>query len=239
MSTPWIVHQYAPSPNCERLRRVLVRLELPFVVKDYMPFSPEQRAERDAFAQRAGHNQMPVLERDGRYMHDSILTTQALCAEFPDRAHRVFPAAPGVAAQAHAWLLASEASWLRPEREHWTAEYRKTKGEAFARQIVVNDHQRREFHLTAMEAALAEQPFLTGEEYSMGDIGMMSVLNARINLPRMLHSLREAGQEIPFDLVLWPLWDLDGDRYPHVRAWYERCNQPEFTESQVTAGSER
>ena len=235
MSTPWIIHQYAPSPNCERLRRVLVRLDLPFETKDYMPISDEARAEVRAFAERAQHNQMPVLERDGKLLSDSIVITEQLLREYPDRAHRVVPADPALAAQAHGFLLASEAGWLRPEASHYTPEYRERKGEEYVTRILANDHQRREWHLRALDATLADHPFLVGDKYSLGDIAMASVMNARINVARFAQSLAESGTPSPFAPEQWPLWDLDGDTYPHLRAWFDTCNAPEFTESVVAA----
>lgn len=231
MSAPWIVHQYPPSPYCERLRRVLVRLDLPFELRDYLPLSPEARQELRAFADRIGHNQMPVLQRGEEYLGDSFLITERLLTEYPDRAERLYPADPARRAVVYAFERAAESSWLRPEGQHLTAEYQAMKGEAHARRIVDNELRGRESVLAAFDRAVATQPFLTGEAYTMADIAVVSHMNSRVAIAEFAAQAAEAGVQVPFDLELWPRWELDGARYPHLRAWFDRCNAPEYTTS--------
>ncbi len=235
MSTPWIVHQYSLSPNTERLRRVLVRLELPFEVQDYLPFSPEEREKIAALVKRSGHNQMPVLERDGTYYGDSLAVTEMLLAEYPDRAERLLPADPAQAAVVHAYLLAGDSGFLRPEAKFLTADYRKNKGEEHAQKIVQFAHQRRTWVFAAWERALENQPFLAGDDYTLADIGVVPFINARIAIPQFAKRMADQGSQSPFDLELWSEWDLDANTYPNLRAWVDRCNAPEFTESTVVA----
>ena len=235
MSTPWIVHQYSLSPNAERLRRVLVRLDLPFELEDYLPFTAEERERIAALVQRGGHNQMPVLERDGQYYGDSLAVTEMLLAEYPDRAERLLPADPAHAAAVHAFMLAGDNGFLRPEAKFLSADYKKNKGEDHAQKIVQFGHQRRDWALAAWERALAVQPFLAGTEYSLADIGVIPYLNARIAIPRLAKQMAEQGIKTPFDPELWPEWDLDAAVYPNLRAWAERCNAAEYTESGVAA----
>ncbi len=231
MSAPWIVHQYPPSPYCEKLRRVLVRLELPFELHDYMPLNEEARQEVRAFADRVQHNQMPVLERDGEFLGDSFLITQQLLREYPDRAERIYPADPTARAVVHAFELTGEAWWLRPEGQHLTAEYQEMKGADHAARIVRNDLATRDIVLETWDAALAEHTFLTGENYNMADISVVSHMNSRIAIAAFAASAAEAGMQIPFDTEQWPLWDVDGDRYPNLRRWFDTCNAAEYLES--------
>jgi len=235
MAGSWIVHQYAPSPYCERLRRVLVQLELPFEVKDYLPVSDEARRELRAFADRVGHNQMPVLERDGSYYGDSFRITEMLLQEYPDRAGRIYPGDPVHRAIVHAFVLSSEAWWLRPEGTHGTADYKRAKGAEHVQRILATDYHRRDALLHDWDAALAVQPFLTGDAYNMADIAVASGLNTRINIAKFAKQARESGMKTPFDPELWPLWDVDGARYRNLRRWFDECNTPRYTEAAVPA----
>lgn len=235
MSTPWIVHQYALSPNAERLRRVLVRLELPFEVEDYLPFDAEGRAKVAALVERAGHNQMPVLERDGAYFGDSLAITEMLLEEYPERAERLIPADPAQAAAVHAYMLAGDSGFLRPEGKFLTDDYRQRKGEAHVEKIINFAHQRGAWALSAWDRALAHQPFLAGEAYSLADIGVVPYITARIAIPQLIEQAVAAGMPTPFNPEQWPAWDLDAATYPHLRAWFDRCNTAEYTESRVAA----
>lgn len=235
MSKPWIIHQYAPSPNCERLRRVLVRLDLPFELQDYLPFSPEEREKISALVERSGHNQMPVLEVDGKYYGDSLAITRWLLENYPDRATRLMPADKVQAAAVHAYMLAGDGNYLRPEVSYLTADFRAHKGDDHAQKILAIAHQRRDWALGAWDAVLADRAFLVGEDYSLADIGVVSYVNSRIAIPQMAKALAEQGIKSPFSLEMWPEWDLDGATYPNLRTWLDRCNATEFTESGVHA----
>lgn len=235
MSTPWIVHQYDLSPNAERLRRVLVRLDLPFEIRSYVPFSAEGQAEVKDLVARSGHNQIPVLERDGAYFGDSLAITAMLVEEYPDRAELLYPGGPGQVAAAHAFVLAGDSGFFRPAGKFLTAEFQERKGADHAAKILAFGEQRRDGVLHAWDAALATQPFLLGEAYSMADIGVAPYLNATIQLPKLIHAMAAQGTKLPFDPEQWPEWDVNGATYPHLRGWLDRCNAAEYTDSRVAA----
>ena len=235
MSTPWIVHQYAPSPNAERLRRVLVRLELPFEVEDYLPFDAEGRARVAELVEKSGHNQIPVLERDGQFYGDSLAITEMLLQEYPDKVELLYPANPTQAAAVHAYVTAGDAGLFRPEGKFLTADFVQRKGEDHAAKILRFGHARREATLAAWDHALLHHPFLVGDAYTMADIGVVPYLNATIALPKLIHAMAEQGIQTPFVPEQWPLWDIDVSVYPQLSAWIDHCNAPEFTESGVAA----
>ena len=236
MPAPMIVHQYAPSPHCEKLRRVLVRLEIPFTVKDYLPLSDEERATIRELADRAQHNQMPVLERDGQLYGDSFLITQMLLQEYPERAERIYPADPVQRTIVYGFETSADGWWLRPEGQHLTPEYCEMKGPEHAARIVAKDRRRRDIVLHTWNEALERQAFLTGDSYNMADIAVISHLNANLTIAKFVQSATEAGMQIPFDRDLWPVWEIDAAEYPALRRWHDACNAPEFTDSAVAAG---
>lgn len=235
MSGRAIVHQFPPSPYAEILRRVLVQLEIPFDVRDYLPVTAEQEAELHALQARAHHAQLPILERHGEFYGDSFLITKMLVEEQPALAARIYPPDPVTRAVVSAFQTSADGWWLRPEGQHFTEEYRAMKGEAEAARILAKDHQMRHIVLTTWDAMLAQRPFLAGEAYTMADIAVVSHLNANISIAKFVHSAVEEGIEVPFDVELWPRWELDPEAYPHLRRWFDRCNAREFTESPVPA----
>ena len=168
MSKPWIVHQYGLSPNVERLKRALIRLELPFEDEDYMPFDAAGRAKVAAFVEQAGHNQMPVLERDDLYYGDSLKIIHMLMAEYPDRAVRLYPADPIKAAVVHAFVLAGDNGFLRPEGKFLTDAYKQQKGEAHAAKITAIGNERDRVYVSS-SARVHTFSAATNRVYTIGD----------------------------------------------------------------------
>lgn len=221
-----IVHQYALSPYCEKLRRVLKALEIPFEVRDYMPISPEDRAAQAELVEKSGHNQMPVLERDGTYTADSFLITKALLEEFPDRAERIYPADVAQRALCYTIEFAAE-SVFTPEGRYNTAEYKARKGEDHAEKIIEIAVERRDEILKTWDAMLAEQPYFLGDKETIADMSVVSHLNAKIKVPVVFRQLKEAGH-LPdgFDLSNFPLYELD----PGLKSMHAWCDRMKATE---------
>lgn len=164
---PLTLHAMASSGNCYKVELLLAQLALPFSLIEINILRGESRTA--AFLARNPNGRVPVLELgDGRYLAESNAILVYL-ADHP--ASPMLPADRFARAKIFEWLFFEQYShepFIATNR-YWL--HLLKQPERHQAQIDAN-HPRGVAALQVMETALAEQPFLTGDRYSIADIAL-------------------------------------------------------------------
>lgn len=161
-----ILHEYAPSGNCYKIRLTAAHLEVPLTRREYDIMNGETRTP-DFLAQVNANGRIPVLQIGDRFLPES----NAACFWLADGSHLI-PADRFARADMLHWMF-----WEQYNHEPNIATLRFWR--AFLGEERLKDAQRAQLpaKLTAGEAALAlmdEQlgrtPWLVGQVFSLADI---------------------------------------------------------------------
>ena len=173
---------------------------------------------------------VPTLVHDGRVIIESTFINEYIDEVFPDPALR--PSDPGLKADMRVWgKLADEyglsavriPTWTRtkkanidklndagdledviariPLKDH-RDKYRQIAGDGFSEAEFEDSYAKMDYMFTKAEAALANVPWLVGDQFTLADINMLPFLT-------------QFGDYRP-EL-------LDGKSYPRTKEWHERC----------------
>jgi glutathione S-transferase len=155
-----ILYDAARCPYCARVRIVLAEKGLPYeTVEIDLSDRPAWLYEKNPLGK------VPVLEEDGGLvLPESEVVSEYLDERFPEPP--LWPADPAERALGRLWLQ-------RFEGRLGDDYYARRRGEP----------SRLEERLAQLDAALEAQPFLSGREYGLADIGYVPwILRARSNL---------------------------------------------------------
>lgn len=173
-----ILYDAARCPYCARVRIVLAEKGL-----SYEPVEIDLSDRPAWLYAKNPSGRVPVLEEDGGLvLPESLVLMEYLEERFPEPALR--PADPAERALGRLWLDRFD---VRLGSDY----YALRRGEP----------SRLDAKLADLDAALEAQPFLTGREYGLADIGYVPwILRARSNL------------------------GVDLEPYPSLTAWLERVS---------------
>jgi glutathione S-transferase len=174
-----ILYDAARCPYCARVRIVLAEKGLP-----YEPVEIDLSNRPAWLYAKNPSGRVPVLEEDGGLvLPESLVLMEYLEERFPEPA--LWPADPAERALGRLWLD-------RFDVRLGGGYYARRRGEA----------SRLDAKLADLDAALEAQPFLTGREYGLADIGYVPwILRARSNL------------------------GVDLEPYPSLSTWLERLSE--------------
>jgi glutathione S-transferase len=198
-----VLHQFAISPFCDKVRRVLHHKKVPFETREV----PLLDVTTGALRHRTGTGKVPALEHDGELVTDSTEIAHYLEEHFPERP--LVPKDSRLAAQCHLledwadeslYFLEVYLRFLLPHNaSRWVAELvhadpaplraiaplmvprvlrRTLYQQGLGRKKV--DHVLRDLdrHLVALEAMLAGHEWLVGDAISLADIAVFAQLFA-------------------------------------------------------------
>ena len=174
-----IVYDAARCPYCARVRIVLAEKGLA-----YEPVEVDLSDRPAWLYEKNPRGKVPVLEEDGGLLlPESTVIMEYLEERFPEPA--LWPADPAERALGRLWLDRFDD---RLGEDYYAARR--------------GDESQLAQRLAELDAALEAQPYLTGREYGLADIGYIPwILRARSNL----------GVEL--------------DPYPAVSSWLERVSE--------------
>jgi glutathione S-transferase len=192
-----ILHEYADSGNCYKLRLIMAHLGLAFQRKQYDIMTGETRTP--AFLQNINANgRIPVLQVDADYIPESNAALWYLAEGSP-----YIPADRLARARVLQWMffeqynhepnVATARFWVKYVGEKNLNDWQK--------QTLPLKIQQGYAALEVMEKQLAQTPFLTGEAYTIADIALYAYT----------HVASDGG----FDL----------SRFPALNRWMTRVTQ--------------
>ena len=168
MAAPRVLHAFPPSGNCQRVRVFLSMLGLPFEERLVDIRRGDQRSP--AFLALNPSGLVPVLEEDGRVLHDSHAILVWLAARYGGE--RWWPADP--------WALARRMRWLAfsaNEIHHGPNMLRRHH--RLGTPIDVELTTRRTLDAMAiLEARLAGREWLEGDALSIADVAVYPYVEA-------------------------------------------------------------
>ena len=189
-----VLHEYAPSGNCYKIRLTAAHLDVPLIRRHYDIMKGETRTPE--FLARVNPNgRIPVLQAGGRFLPES----NAACFWLADGSHLI-PADRFERADMLRWMF-----WEQYNHEPNIATIRFWMG--WIGEDNFTDLQRAQLPLkraagdaalTLMDEHLAQTPFLAGGRFSLADIALYAYT----------HVCEEGGFEL--------------HRYPAVQAWLDR-----------------
>ncbi len=163
---------YVPRTRASRPRWVLEELGIPHELVRLDPAKGETRTPEHLARHPLGH--VPVLEDGELRLFESLAICLHLAEKVPGKA--LLPP-PGTAARALAyqWLFFA-ATELEPAAEVISGENRKPEGE---RNQAAMEEGRARFRKAAgvLEPVLADRPFVLGQEFSVADVVLGSILS--------------------------------------------------------------
>ncbi len=163
---------YVPRTRASRPRWVLEELGIPYELGRLDPAKGETRTPEHLARQPLGH--VPVLEDGELRLFESLAICLHLAEKVPGRA--LLPP-PGTAARALAyqWIFFA-ATELEPAISPVSTEARKPEAE---RNQAAMEEGRARFRKAAgvLEPVLADRPFVLGQEFSVADVVLGSVLS--------------------------------------------------------------
>ena len=163
---------YVPRTRASRPRWILEELGIPHELVRLDPSKGETRTPEHLARQPLGH--VPVLEDGDLHLFESLAICLYLAEKVPGKA--LLPP-PGTAARALAyqWLFFA-ATELEPQAALISAENRKPEAE---RNLAVAEEAKARFRKAAavLEPVLADHPFVLGQEFSVADVVLGSVLS--------------------------------------------------------------
>ena len=188
-----ILYDAARCPYCARVRIVLAEKGL-----GYEPVEIDLGARPAWLYAKNPSGRVPVLEEDGGLvLPESAVIMEYLEERFPEPA--LWPADPAERALGRLWLD-------RFDVRLGDAYYALRRGEA----------SRLDERLAELDGALRAQPFLTGREYGLADIGYVPwILRARSNL------------------------GVDLEPYEALSAWLERLSERPAVEAELEVTAAR
>jgi glutathione S-transferase len=156
------------------------------------------------------NGRVPVIEDDGFVLWESNTIVRYLCAKHaPDTAW--YPADLQARATAEKWMDWTTSTFADPFRQVFWGVLRTPADQ----QDWVRIHAARDTCielLSMVDQALAEHPYLSGEELGLGDIALGSFIYAWFEMP------------------------IERARLRHLEAWYERLKQrPAYRKAVMTA----
>lgn len=156
------------------------------------------------------NGRIPVIDDDGFVLWESNTIVRYLCAKYaPDSVW--YPADLQVRATAEKWMDWTTSTFADPFRQVFWGVLRTPADQ----QDWVKIHAARDTCvelLALVDQALAEQPYLSGEEVGLGDIPLGSFIYAWFEMP------------------------IERPPMPHLQAWYERLQQrPAYRKAVMTA----
>lgn len=195
-----VLHEYAPSGNCYKLRLLLAHLGIDYVRRGYDILKGETRTP-EFLAQVNANGRIPVLEHEGRMLPESNAALYYLAQGTPfwpeDR-----------------WLQAQVLQWLFFEQYNhepniatvrfWVAYVGEDKLNEWQRQTLPMKRAAGHAALALMDQHLARHDFLV-EHYGIADIALYAYS----------HVAEEGGIAL--------------DDYPALRLWFSRIEaQPGY-----------
>ena len=156
------------------------------------------------------NGRVPVIEDDGFVLWESNVTVRYLLAKHAP-ASNWYPADPQARAIADKWMDWATASFAGPFRTVFWGVLRTPADQQDWPAIEAAIKECTEL-LAMADQALADKPYLSGDEIGMGDIPLGSFIYAWFEMP-----IERAPQ-------------------PHLQAWYERLKQrPAYRKAVMTA----
>jgi glutathione S-transferase len=156
------------------------------------------------------NGRVPVIEDDGFVLWESNTIVRYLCAKHaPDSAW--YPADLRARATAEKWMDWTTSTFADPFRQVFWGVLRTPEDQQDW--VKINAARDTCVELLAIvDQALAEHPYLSGEEVGLGDIALGSFIYAWFEMP------------------------IERPRMQHLQAWYERLKQrPAYREAVMTA----
>jgi len=200
----WVPSFAAGQVRDHRLRWVLREVGWPYEVRllDAPTLkSPDYRHEQP-------FGQVPVLEEDGR---PTLFESGAVVLDVAMRAGRLLPGDPGQRSLAICWLVAALNS-IEPALMNVAevAYFTREGAQRVARRPVVDAFARQ--RLDALQGALGDRTWMVGDDFSVADLMLSSVLKIadRLNLLEDFDALQRYAQRC---------WD----RPAHREAIAEQC----------------
>jgi glutathione S-transferase len=194
-----ILHEYAPSGNCYKIRLTATHLDVPLTRRNYDIMAGETRTP-EFLAKVNANGRIPVLQIGDRFLPES----NAACFWLADGSH-LMPADRFARADMLRWMF-----WEQYNHEPTVATLRFWR--AFVGEAALTEAQRAllpakqaagEAALQLMDEHLARHAWFAGDGLSLADIALYAYT----------HVAGEGG----FDLAV----------YPHVQAWLGRvAGQP-------------
>jgi glutathione S-transferase len=152
---------------------------------------------------------VPVIEDDGLVLWESNAIVRYLAAKYADGV--LYASDPGERASADKWMDWASASFAMPFRDLFWGTLR-TPIEQRNPEAIAAALQRCGELLAMPEQALAEQPYLSGAAFGMGDIPLGCFIYAWFEMP------------------------IERPAQPNLQAWYERLKaRPAYQTAVMTA----
>ena len=187
-----MIHLYSDSsPNGFKISIALEELGLPYRLHHVRIDAGEHR--QPAFLRLNPHGRIPVLVDDRHGI--TLFESAAILLYLAELTGRLLPSAPSARWQAIQWLIfhASSVGPLMGQRVHFELFAERAQPDALAHFQRLNHEA-----FSTLDAHLATQAYLAGDEYSIADIAQFG----------WSHIARIVG----FDTLA----------YPHLHAWHER-----------------
>ena len=167
------------------------------------------RLEREAVVAVSGQPLVPVLEEEGRVVHDSTRILEYLEERYPDPP--LYPRDEARRAEARLLIDWFNRVWKRPPNELATALTAEQRVEGRVR-AQAQELERSRDHF---EALLAGRPYMLGDEFGAVDCAFFPFLKYGL--------LHDPSDDEPFHRILADHLSLDGE-YPRLAAWIRRVD---------------
>jgi glutathione S-transferase len=192
------------SSNVRKVRWAAEEMGLPY---EHIPAGGTFGITKDAAYQAMNPNGLvPCIEDDGLVLWESNAIVRYLAAKHG----KLWPSDPAVRAAGDKWMDWAN-STLHPALRDAFIGLLRTPPEKRNQAAIEASAQNTAKVLAIVDAALARQPYLSGEEFAMGDIPVGSYVYGWYGLP------------------------LQRPVLPHLDAWYERLKQrPAYRKAVMT-----
>jgi glutathione S-transferase len=204
---PIRLYRFEHSTNVER---VTLGLAYKGLEAESVWIDPDDRSEVERVS---GQRLVPVIEHDGRVVHDSTAILRYLEETFPDPP--LFPLDKARQAEVYTYISWFNNVYKRPPNE---LEAELSKPEPDGKRIAELERAMVE-HIAVHEALLTGRDYLFGDEFSAADCAAFPFLKYALTIDDSDHEL--------FHRILHERQQIEP--YPRLRAWIERVDErPRF-----------